>query len=99
MANSPSPSDKWVGIGLGGVIVILIVLAMAFPESDEASQSGAPPPPTPTQDNRAANVAYTAWLQDLIGSIGTNLTELGGLFSRPIPGNDVWREKVRERPA
>ena len=55
---------------VGGVIVIVIVLAIAFPESDEASQSGAPPPPTPTQDSRAANVAYTAWLQDLIGPIG-----------------------------
>ena len=52
---------------------------------------------TPSQDSRAETVAYFAWAQSTFPSISSNLTELGTLFSNPLPENDAWREEIGQR--
>ena len=52
------------------------------------------PLPPPTPDRRTE---YINWMQYSLLPVGSNVTDLGELFSNPLSNNDVWREEVRKR--
>lgn len=72
--------------------------AEALASPTEVRPTATPLPPTPTRDSSAEAIPYFAWAREsAVPAISSNLTELGQLFSNPLPGHEPWREEVRER--
>ena len=56
------------------------------------------PAPPPTPDTLLALGAYSTWLGEFLDRVVVaNSTEMGQLFSSPLPNNDTWRFEVSQR--
>ena len=72
--------------------------AEALASPTDVQPTATPLPPTPTRDSSAEAIAYLAWAREsAVPAISSNLTELGQLFSNPLPDHEPWRVEVRER--
>ena len=75
--------------------LVLFAVGCAAPTSPATATTL---PPTPTRDIGAEAIAYFAWAQEApVPAVSSNLTELGELFTNPLPEYEPWPEEVRER--